>query len=329
VRAYAHGAAIHATVDVATRDSGRRSARAREARGIIGRMRRIVVLLLVVVFLPAPAGAWGLEAHKFIMDRAIALLPAGLRPLFERRRAEVVERSVDPDLWIIAGWDEERPRHFLDMDTDGAGPYPFAGLPHDYTAAVAKFGAARMRAIGTLPWRTEDIYGSLVRAFRQYPRSAFAEDDIIHFSSWLAHYTSDGHVPLHAVTNYNGQLTGQTGLHSRWEATLFERYRNRLAIAPAAIAPIRNPREYIFGQLLQDTTLVPALLAADRNATGDRDVYDDGYYQALFAAQKGTLEQRLNDSIAAVAAMITGAWETAGKPPIQPRRHATPERRRR
>jgi len=28
------------------------------------------------------------------------------------------------------------------------------------------------------------------------------------------------------------------------------------------------------------------------------------------------MEQRLNDSIAAVAAMITGAWEAAGKPPM-------------
>jgi hypothetical protein len=293
-------------------------------------MRRLIPIAMVfVLVVPRPALAWGYDAHRFIMDRAIALLPAELRPLFERRRAEIVERTVDPDVWIVAGWEDERPNHFVDMDTQGAGPYPFNGLPRDYTAALAKFGAARMRLIGTLPWRTEEMYGSLVRAFGEYPRVPYAEDDIIRFSSWLAHYTGDGHVPLHAVTNYNGQLTDQVGVHSRWEATMFERYRDRLTIAPKPIAPIRNPRDYIFDQLLEDTKLVPALLQADRAAIGDRDVYDDAYYAAFFMAQRDTMEKRLDDSISAVAAMITGAWEAAGKPAIQLRQPQAPQRRRR
>jgi len=237
---------------------------------------------------------------------------------------------VDPDLWITAGWEDERSRHFVDMDADGTGPYPFNGLPRDYAAAVAKFGAARMRAIGTLPWRTEEMYGSLVRAFVAYPgRGAYAESDVIHFASWLAHYTSDGFVPLHAVTNYDGQLTRQRGLHSRWETSLFDRYRDELTIAPEPITPIRAPRDYVFDRLIEDTTLVPALLKADREASGGRDVYGDAYYATFFREQKGALEQRLDQSIAAVAAMITGAWETAGRPAIPVNQPAVSRRRRR
>lgn len=291
-------------------------------------MKRLLPIALACVLLaPRPAHAWGLQAHRFIMDRAIALLPAELRPLFERHRAEVVERAVDPDLWIAAGWQDEQPRHFVNMDEEGTGPYPFNGLPRDYSAALAKFGAAKMRVIGTLPWRTEEMYGSLVRAFEAYPSRG--DSDVIHIASWLAHYTSDGHVPLHAVANYNGQLTGQTGLHARWETTMFERYRDRLTIAPTAIAPIRDPRGYIFSQLLEDTTLVPALLTADRDAIGTREVYDDAYYDALFASQRATMEKRLDDSIAAVAAMITGAWEAAGKPAVTAPPSPSPQRRRR
>lgn len=290
------------------------------------------IVLICLVLVPRPARAWGFAAHRFIMDRAIALLPPELRPVFEKNRAEVVERAVDPDLWITAGWEDERPRHFVDMDADGTGPYPFGGLPRDYTAALAKFGAARMRVIGTLPWRTEEMYGALVRAFVAYPRrGAFAESDVIHVASWLAHYTSDGLVPLHGVTNYDGQLTHQGGVHSRWETSMFERYRDQLAIAPMPIAPIHDPRGYIFDRLIEDTTLVPALLQADREAVASRDVYDAAYYATFFKAQKGTLEQRVNQSIAAVAAMITGAWDAAGKPPIAVSRNqgATPQRRRR
>ena len=296
-------------------------------------MRAATLLTLLLLIVPRPAHAWGFEGHKFIMDRAIALLPPELRPLFEKHRAEVVERAIDPDIWIIAGWEDERPRHFVDMDSPGFGQYPFTELPRDYTAALAKFGAAKMRDAGTLPWATEEVYGSLRRAFEAYPRrgnfGANAHLDVILFSAWLAHYTSDAHVPLHGVANYDGQLTQQWGVHARWEAGLFERYRDRLTVAPKAIAPVKDSRSFVFDALLQDTQLAPVVLKSDRDAIGNRDVYDDAYYEAFFASNRTVMERRLNDSISAVAAMITGAWEAAGKPAMSLNLTAAPQRRRR
>ena len=65
-----------------------------------------------------PASAPGdSPAHRHIADRMIALLPAEIRPLFEARRAFIVDRSVDPDLWRNVGWDQEPPNHFLDLDS--------------------------------------------------------------------------------------------------------------------------------------------------------------------------------------------------------------------
>jgi hypothetical protein len=290
----------------------------------------VVLLVLSVLLVPRPAQAWGYEAHHFVMDRAIALLPPQLRPLFEKYRTEVVERAVDPDVWIVAGWEDERPHHFVDLDAEGTGEYPFPGLPRDYTAAVAKFGVPKMRDIGDVPWRAEEMYGSLRRAFEAYGRRGpFGQRDIIVFSAWLAHYTSDSHVPLHGVSNYDGQLTKQWGVHSRWEATTFERYRNQLTIAPTPIAPVRDPRAFIFDALLQSNRLAATVLEADRQAIGDRDVYDDAYYEAFFRANKSVMERRLNDSIAAIAAMITGAWEAAGKPAVPVDPPAPVQRRRR
>ena len=80
-----------------------------------------LVVLFVLLAVPAPAHAWGFAAHRFIMDRAIALLPPEIRPLFEAHRTEVVERAIDPDTWIVAGWLEEQPHHFVDMDSTGFG----------------------------------------------------------------------------------------------------------------------------------------------------------------------------------------------------------------
>ena len=69
--------------------------------------------------------AWGYEAHKAIMDAAIASLPAELRPLFEQNRATLVERSIDPDTWQVAGFDAPGvAASFLDLDWDGYGDVP-------------------------------------------------------------------------------------------------------------------------------------------------------------------------------------------------------------
>jgi len=293
-------------------------------------MRRAAAVAVVLLLTYAGhAHAWGFEAHKFIMERAIALLPVELRPLFEASRATLIERSIDPDTWRTAGFaPDEDPNHFLDFDWQGFGPYPFAGLPRDHTAAIAKFGRSRLQETGTLPWRVEEMYGGLRRSFEDYARrGAFGRNDIIFFSAWLTHYVSDAHVPFHATVNHDGQLTGQNGIHARFESTMFERYLDRLTIAPKPIAAITDPRDFAFTALLQGNQLVPAILKADLEAIGTRDVYDDAYYDAFFKANRAVLERRLNEAIAATAAMIAGAWEAAGKPPLPLKPASRPQRR--
>src|SRR5712691_4896653 len=209
-----------------------------------GRMRAVTVVALLLVAVPAPAHAWGFAAHEFIMDRAIALLPPELRPFFEANRAEVVFRAIDPDLWRTVGFLEEPPNHFLDIDA--YGKYPFAELPHEWDAAVLKFGKDRLIRDGLLPWRTQEEFANLRMDFEAYNRGGeYAAHDIVLFSGFIAHYVSDAHVPLHGVTNYNGQFSGQFGVHTRWETVMFERYRDRIRIAPTQIPPIHDPREFI------------------------------------------------------------------------------------
>jgi hypothetical protein len=293
-------------------------------------MRRLIVLAALLAVMPSPAFAWGTEAHYFIMDRAIALLPPEIRPLFERHRAEVIQRMVDPDTWRVAGFAQEDPNHFLDIDVPEYGKYPFAELPREYDEAVKKFGLEKVRTNGLVPWRTAEMWGNLRRAFEGYAaRGAGGRNDILFFSAWMSHYVSDAHQPFHGVANYNGQLSGQAGVHARFESILFDRYRSRLRIDPKPIPPVANPRDFIFEAVLVDTQLSPIILEGDRKAIGDRDVYDDAYFEQFFGATRDVMERRLNDSIAAVAATIAGAWEAAGKPAVPLDPPFAPLRRRR
>lgn len=288
-------------------------------------MRKVSLVVLTLVSLaglPLPASAWGFEAHKFVMGRVISLLPPEIRPFFERYQASLVEHSIDPDLWRTAGWLEEPPRHFLDMDA--YGPYPFAQMPRVYEDAVKRYGSDFVRKNGTLPWRAEEFYGKLVEAFTQ--KASYSRENIRFFSSVLAHYVADAHVPFHAALNYDGQLTGQWGLHARFESELFERYRSRLRIAPRPVAPVPEAREFMFQTLLTSFPLVQRVLDADKAAIAGRDTYDDSYFNAFFLKAGPILEERLSDSIAGTASIITAAWVEAGRPalPVNPPR--TPRR---
>ena len=218
--------------------------------------------------MPTSADAWGFEAHKFIVSRAIDMLPEPIRPFFEANRAFIVERAIDPDLWRNAGFTEEPPNHFLDwMPT---GRIPFNDLPREYDEALKKHGLDTLKQNGLLPWRTHEIAGRLIRGFEALHKNGqYARSDIRFFSAIIGHYVADAHVPLHAVLNYNGQLTGQTGLHNRWEDELFVRYQKQLVLKPGPLRRIQNERDFMFETLLESSQLVPALLAADKEAIGN------------------------------------------------------------
>ncbi len=278
-------------------------------------MRKPVAAVLLILALSAPLGAWSAEGHRLILGRAIALLPAPIRPVFEGQRAMLLERAVDPDLWRVAGFDEEAPRHFLDCDAYGA--YPFAALPREYGAALEKYGHETLARNGLLPWHAAEMYGRLVRAFEQQKAGAgVGLSNALFLSAVLSHYVADAHQPLHAALNYDGQLTGQRGLHARFEDDLLSRNRAALVLRPGTPSAITDPRDAMFEALLASYQFVDPLLRADRAAAAGRTEYDDAYYDALFASTKPMLERRLSDAITMSAAMIAGAWERAGRPDL-------------
>jgi hypothetical protein len=275
--------------------------------------RRLLILVAALAAAtPAPASAWGFEAHKFIMERAIPLLPPQIRPFFLKYQATIVEHAIDPDLWRTAGWEAEPPRHFVDMDA--YGPYPFPNFPRDREEAIKRYGAEFVTKNGELPWRTAEIYQKLVEAFHQ--QAPYARDNSKFFSSVLTHYISDAHVPFHAVLNYDGQLTGQYGIHSRFETELVERYRASLRVVPGPLAAIPNARDFVFDALIASFPLAQTVLEADKAAIDGREVYDDQYFTLFFGKVRPILQRRLADSISASASLITAAWIEAGRPPV-------------
>jgi hypothetical protein len=282
-------------------------------------MRKSVLIAAVIVTLvPTSAFAWGAVAHRYIMRRAIELLPPEIKPFFERNRDELVLRANDPDLWRVVGFEDEPPNHQIDFGVDDYGPYPFVALPREYDAAVEKFGTAVVRRHGLLPWRTMEEFGNLRRIFQGFDRNQlYVGGNTVIFAATLGHYIQDAYQPLHVHNNYDGQLSGQAGVHSRFESELFERFETRLTIVPPPVRPVTDSRRFIFDIALASFQLVPKILDADRAAIGSKDTYDDDYFEKFLTAVKPVLEQQLSGAIADTAGAIVGAWTQAGKPELK------------
>jgi hypothetical protein len=282
-----------------------------------------VLVCILSVFAPVPAFAWGAAAHRLITAKAIDLLPPELKPFFEHYRDEVVLRSNDPDLWRNVPFEEEDPNHFINFGAREYGAPPFAELPRERDMAVAKFGSATVLRLGVLPWRIQEMSGNVRRAFESMAaRSPYAISNAVLFSASGGHYLQDATQPFHTALNYDGQYTGNNGIHSRFERDLVERFGGRLHLNPAPPQPITSARDVAFDTVMHSYGLVDRILAADKASLGAKDSYDAEYFEKFFAAVQPIVEAQLSEAISKTAGFIIGAWVQAGRPALyvdQPR----------
>jgi predicted AlkP superfamily phosphohydrolase/phosphomutase len=279
-------------------------------------VKRLVSLLAMALALAPQARAWGFSAHRLVNRLAIGTLPQPLRELFARNADYVAEHSIDPDLWRGAGAKGEEIQHYLDIDAFGDPDR----LPRVEAEHVRRNGADAL-ARGRAPWRIAEAYRQLVDAFRSGdPAQVLAR------AAELGHYVGDVHVPLHSVLNYDGRLTGQKGIHERWESELFGRYEAQLSagLVPGQAAPRRDPVDLAFEALLESLAEAPAVLDSDRALVGPADFadtladdrYGDAYYSRMFAREEGRMRARLQRSAERIGALWLGAWQEAGQPSL-------------
>lgn len=294
-------------------------------------MRAITAVTLgLVVLLPHTTGAWGMDVHRFITRRVVENLPADLRPFYVAKIDFISEHAADPDLWRIVGLKgplgEEDPNHYLDLDALDE-PAPFKNVPRDWDAFVGKYGLDRANKTGRLPWRTEEIFNKLVTTFQDIGKGTapYAPDNSRYLIAVLSHYLEDAHVPFHATANHDGQLTGQRGIHSRFESDLVLRNLSKITIAtPVKLKPIPNIRDFVFDTLVDSQALVAPLLDADRKSVVGHEKYDDAYYASFAPGSLSIAERRINDAVSAVVSAVVIAWEKGGKPKLPVTSSATP-----
>ncbi len=215
------------------------------------------ILVVVSVTIPALAHAYGSSVHRLVNRSALLHLPPSFGGFAQwATDLEDLSTAADERKCCVSG---ESIKHYIDIDD-----YPefFAGtLPQTYSAMVSQYGQSRVDGNGTVPWAIEASYQSLLAAFQNQDWTA-----AVAAAADIGHYVADTHNPMHLTVNYNGQLTGQNGIHSRFESQMTGRHLAELEPAPGMAALIMDPLAAVY--MSSDTQILAPVFHGSDDLTG-------------------------------------------------------------
>lgn len=235
------------------------------------------------------------------------------------------EHAVDPDKRRYAVADEA-PRHYIDIDRYGV--YPYDSLPRKWTDAIAKYSEDTIRKHGIVPWWIPIMHHRLIQAFKEKNQAK-----ILKLSAEIGHYIGDAHVPLHASSNHNGQLTDQHGIHGFWESRIPELLADKewnFFIGKASY--IKNPESLVWKVVLESAAAADTILQFEKDLTSkfspdlkyafeERNgkilrQYSSAFSIAYNIKLNGMIERRMRQSIYMIASFWYTAWIDAGQPDL-------------
>ncbi len=269
-----------------------------------------IALLLITVSINA--FGWGGDAHRLVNRSAVRFLPESMMRLiadsaFLAAHAPDADYRKDYDDTTLTA---EATRHYIDIDD-----YPdYGNLPRNFGAVAALYGWSRAKGNGVLPWAVGWTYDSLVAQLRRNDWNT-----ALRTAADLGHYVADAHQPLHTTRNYDGQYTGNDGIHYRYESVMLNarHYLPALIVVPDSVRYVADPVEYLFEIVLHSVELVDSIMRADDLARQDvgwdgSGTPPDSYYAALWQRTRFLTLGRIQRSAQAVADLWFSAWANAG-----------------
>lgn len=258
---------------------------------------------------------------------AVFTLPPEMIQFYKKNIEYITEHAVDPDKrrYVL---DEEAARHYIDVDHYvHSGEDPFSLIPQKWFDAVDKFTEDTLQKYGIVPWHVNLMVLRLTKAFEEKD-----VDKILHLSADLGHYVGDSHVPLHTTENYDGQLSGQRGIHGFWESRLPELkskdYNYFVGRAEYIEHILEDEWETVkgsfgaldsvlgFERVLNEQFPTDQKYSYENRGSTIIKTYSEDYSTAYHNMMNGMVERRLTRSIIKVGSYWYTAWVNAGQPDL-------------
>jgi hypothetical protein len=177
--------------------------------------------------------------------------------------------------------------------------------------AVAKFGKTKLQANGLLPWQI-GVYSQKLTEDIKAGRWDEAKLD----AAILANYVAEAHDPFNTTEDFDGHLTGQTGINERFGTMLIDRYSSFFPMRPNDAAYINDPTDHAFEDCLSAHSWLETVLLADRNSRRGQNSYNDEYFDHFYNASAVILIRQLSDAATDVGSYWLTAWINAGRPQL-------------
>lgn len=285
-------------------------------------MKTFLIWLLPWTFHLDGEETWGFYAHSLINRMAIFSLPPEMIGFYKPHTQYIGDNAVNPDRrrYAVKG---EAEKHFIDLDHYGDSALQI--LPMYWSEAIQKISEDSLRANGIGPWSAYLTFLSLTKAFEDKNPTA-----ILRLSADLGHYLADLNVPLHTTKNYNGQLTGQNGIHGFWESRVPELMSEDYSLWIGQASYVSKPQVALWETVAQVHQQVDSVLTFEKKLTNsfstdqkfsfeERNgltvrVYSREFTEAYARALDNQIERQMKASIRMVANFWYTAWINAGQP---------------
>ena len=280
-------------------------------------------LCLVSVATTLILANWGFAPHKELHAVAITALPPPIFNFFKSHQTELISRATDADK-RKHGVEDEAARHYIDLDHFTEGIQPCS-----WFEACERFTEDTLKERGILPWNIELVYMNLVHEFS---KDTINTGQVIRLCADLGHYIGDAHVPLHTSSNYNGQFSGQTGIHALWETHVYETLRSSWTPRKIEASYIKDVRKWVWSIIQESHQDVGEVLSKEMMVREKKDVPEDYGYrtrgrtltlvptpafcEAYSSAMEGMVERRFFSAAQAISSIWYTSWADAGAPEL-------------
>lgn len=270
---------------------------------------------------------WGFFGHKRINRIAVFTLPPEIFGFYKEHIEFLTDHSVDPDKrrYAVEG---EAQCHYIDLDHYyKPGENPFEIMPRKWKDAVEKFTEDTLQAYGIVPWHIQVMKFKLQRAFESKN-----VDLILKYSAEIGHYIGDAHVPLHTTENYNGQMSGQRGIHGLWESRLVEINAEDYDYFVGKVKYVKNVLDFAWEAIEGSHIALDSVLRIEKELTkvfpSDKkyayeqrgnvtiSTYSKEFCDSYHKQMNGMVERRLRTAILSVGSIWYTAWVDAGQPDL-------------
>ncbi len=285
----------------------------------------LITIILFTFLSSSKVLAWGFFAHKRINRMAVFTLPKEMFSFYKKHIQYITEKAIKPDQRRYAvKW--EAPRHYIDIDIYGDSA--IQTMPRYWKQAVELYTEDTLMTYGIAPWNVQKMKVRLTKAFREKNL-----EKILTLSAELGHYIGDSNVPLHTTENYNGQLTGQYGIHGFWESRLPELFSDKYDFFVGKAEYISNTQLRAWDAVMNAHAALDSVLSFEKELTkrmGDdkkysyesrnginTKVYSKKFSTAYHKMLNGQVERRMRASIKMVGDFWYSCWIDAGKPDLK------------